>query len=376
MKLSCTQENLNQGLFVVGHVAGKNTNLPILNNILLQAEGGALKLSTTNLEIGISCVVRAKIEEEGEFTVQSKILSDYISLLPKEKVDMGVEDQELKVSCKNYNTKIKGLSASDFPLIPKIDKNNPYICSAGTFRQALSQVIFAVSTNETRPEIGGVLFNFSGNGLTMAATDSYRLAEKKINISGPDEEKKIIVPAKTLQELLRILSGFKKGEVLEDETDDNIEIYLGENQILFVYDNMELISRLIEGQYPDYEQIIPTEQKTKARVGVNVLAKAVKTASLFSRSGIYDVNVEFKPGENKIIISSVNNQLGENTAEVDVEAEGDSNSTVLNFRYLLDGLNAISDGDIALETLSSENPCVIKPTDEDNYLYIVMPIKR
>ncbi|MHA1757638.1 MAG: DNA polymerase III subunit beta [Promethearchaeota archaeon] len=373
MKISCTQENLNQGLFIVSHIAGKNINLPILNNILLKTESGVLKLFATNLEIGISCIIRGKIEEEGEFTVPAKIISDYVNLLPKERVDIQLEDQNLKIECNNFKTKIRGVSATDFPLIPQIEKENPYICDAGALKQALAQVIFAVSSNETRPEISGVLFDFSGGDnatLTVAATDSYRLAERKIDLGSGARNIKIIVPARTVQELLRILGGVKEVE------DSNLKIFIEENQILFVYDNIELVSRLIEGQYPDYQQIIPREFKTQIKVSTAELLKAVKTASLFSRSGIYDITLNFDPHSKEIVVSSVNNQLGENISRVDAEIQGENNSIILNYHYLVDGLNNINSPETTLELIESDNPCILRPFEDKKYLYIIMPIKQ
>lgn len=376
MKLSCTQENLNQGVFIVSHIANKNTNLPILSNILLQAKEGNLKLSATNLEIGVSCNIRGKVERGGDFTVQSKIFADYINLLPKEKVDLELKDQDLDIHCNNYQTKIKGVSAVDFPLIPEIKKDNPIICNIGDLKQALGQVAFAVSNSNTRPEISGVYFKINNEELILAATDSYRLAEKKIKLKqGINTENSIIVPARTIQELLRILGGLKRSEeeINEDET---IEIYLGENQILFIYDNVELISRLIEGQYPDYSQIIPKEFKTNALIGISDLSNAVKSASLFARSGIYDVTFKFQPEVKQVEVSSINNQLGENKTVIISNITGNENNIVLNYRYLLDGLSNLGSEEAKISLIDSESPCLISPTNDDSYLYIIMPIKQ
>ncbi|MBU1164589.1 DNA polymerase III subunit beta [Patescibacteria group bacterium] len=377
MKLSATQENLNQGLLVVSHVAAKSTSLPILNNILIKAEGGSIKLLSTNLEIGVTCVIRGKVEKDGSFTVQSRLLADYVNLLPKKNVNLEVleeEDKEgtLNIKCENYSTKIKGASSNDFPLIPEIDKKNPVTVSASELRQAISQTIFAVAASETRPEISGVLLSVAGDQLTLAATDSYRLAEKTIKIKG-GKETKVIVPARTMQEILRILSSFKDPSAIENI--ENVKLYITENQILFVVDNIELISRLVEGQYPDYRQIIPEQNKTKASLDKQELVKATKTASLFTRSGIYDVNLDFSVAGKKLIVSSTNNQLGENISELDAKLEGEENNIVVNYKYLLDGLAVMESDDVALEMNDSSNPCVLKSQDKD-YIYIVMPIKQ
>ena len=377
MKLTCTQENLNKGLFIVGHLANKNINLPILNNVLLKAENSILKLATTNLEIGISCIVRGKIEKEGDFTIDSKLFSDYVNLLPKGNIDINLDENDyLKVSCENYKTKIKGMPASDFPVLPSLEKKNPFVCNVNDLRKAISQVIFAVSTNESRNELCGVLMDFNtydAGFITMTATDSYRLAEKKIKLeTGSEEKTTVIVPSKTLSEISRILSVYKDSV----ESPQSIEITISDNQIVFSYDNVELISRLIEGQYPDYKQIIPKEGKTKITVNSEQLTKSVKTNSLFSQSGIFDISLEFEPEEKIIKVSSTNISVGENVSSIEVDFDGIKNSIVVNYRYLLDGLQNTHSDDLLIELLDSNTPCVIKPKDDPDFLYIIMPIKQ
>lgn len=375
MKISGLQENLKQGLFVVNHIANKNINLPILNNVLISALDGKIKLTSTNLEVGIVYVVRGKIEKEGSFTVDSKIISDYINLLPNKKVDVVLNEDVLGVDCENYKTKMKGLSAEEFPLIPVVERNDEYVVNADDFKKALSQVVFAASNSETRVELSGALFVFKGGEMIIAATDSYRLAEKKIKLQkGGKEEKKVIVPARTLQELGRILSGLSDGSLGEDA--DKLSFYLSENQILFVYGGMELVSRLIEGQYPDYEQIIPTQSKTKTIVEKGELVKAVKAASLFSKTGINDINLDFPAGKNKVVVSSASGQTGENITEIDSTVEGEDNGVVVNHRYLLDGLNNIDSQNVRVEIVDGNTPCVLRPEKEKDYLYIIMPIKQ
>jgi DNA polymerase III subunit beta len=376
MKISCTQENLNQGLTVVGHIASKNANLPILSNILIRVEDKLLTLSSTNLEIGATIQIRSKVEQEGEFSVDARLLSDYISFLPKERVDIELDEDTLKLICDKQKTKIKGQSSAEFPLIPKIEKNNPYIISSKDLKQAISEVVFAVSNSEARPEISGVYVGFGADGIVLAATDSYRLAEKKIKlIDGKNEqEKQIIVPVKTLQEVSRILGVFKEDVSLDNV--ENIEIYISDNQIMFSYNNVDLISRLIEGQYPDYKQIIPESSKTKLKLNTKELIKAIKSSSLFTKSGINDVKLEFKNETKEVILTSSSSQTGENISKVDVEINGDDVDMILNYRYLLDGLQNISTENVILETNDSSSPCVVKPDGNKNYIYIVMPIKQ
>jgi DNA polymerase III subunit beta len=367
MKFSCTQENLNKGLSIVSHVASKNITLPILNNVLIKAEHGLIKLSATNLEIGVFCSLRGKIEEEGNFTIQARLLSDYINLLPNVKIDFRLEDGSLHIESEAGKTIIKGSPADEFPLIPQVEKKAGITCNVKAFRRAIAQVIFAAAFDESRPEISGVFMNFNKDELVMAATDSYRLAEKKISIEKAGKvEKSVIVPVKTLQELIR---------VLDDEL-ENIEIFISDNQILFTFNEVGIISRLIEGQYPNYQQIIPKERKTEVKLNGQELVKAVKSASLFCKPGINDVGFEINSSDKKIIISAFNTQVGENITTLTGEIDGENNSIVFNYRYLLDGLQNIDNENVILEFTNSGSPGVIKPEGKTDYIYLIMPIKQ
>ncbi len=375
MKISSLQENLKQGLFLVNHVAGKNLNLPILNNILIEARDGNIKLIATNLEIGIVSTIRGKIEEEGSYTVDSKIISDFIFLLPNKKIDLKQKENSLFIEAENNRTKISGQGAEEFPLIPSIEKRDFYSVNIQEFKKALSQVVFAVANSETRVELSGVLFNFSKDKLILVATDSYRLAEKKVLLKkeSSKEEKAAIVPAKTIQEIIRVLSNLKDGD---SESEDEIKFYITENQIMFSIDPTELVSRLIEGQYPDYKQIIPGLGKTNIIANKNELIRAVKIASLFSKTGINDVNLDFPKGKNRIVVSSASGQSGENITEVEAMVDGDDNGVVLNYRYLLEGLNSVEGEGVKIEVIDGNTPCLIKPEKDDGYLYVIMPIKQ
>jgi DNA polymerase III subunit beta len=375
MKVTSLQENLKSGLFITSHIAGKNINLPILNNVLIEAKEGNIKLITTDLEIGITCTIRGKIEKEGVFTVDSKIISDFIALLPNKKIELERKENSLLVKSENYNTVVRGQAADEYPLIPKVEKKEVYKAEINEFKKALSQVIFAVASSETRAELTGVLFHFSDSKLILAATDSYRLAEKEIKInSNAKEEKKVIIPAKTLQELIRIISAIRNENLAEENTE--IEFCLTDNQVLFSLGNTELISRLIEGQYPDYRQIIPNKSETTAAISREELVRAVKAAALFSKSGINDINLDFPLGKNKIIISSASSQAGENITDLDAVVNGKDNGIVVNYRYLLDGINNIDGDNIKINIIDGNTPCVIKGEKDESYVYIIMPIKQ
>lgn len=368
MKFTCTQENLQRGLAVVNHLAGKNTTLPILNNVLLKVEKGTIELSTTNLEVGVKCRVRGKIEKEGSFTVQARLLSDYVNLLPHEPVDLDLKEQELHVCCQNFETKIKGMNAEDFPLISEVKGKAQTEIPIQVFKDALSQVLFAVALDETRPEISGVYFNFASKSLTMAATDSFRLAERIITLKDQNAgEARFIVPYRTLQELSRILGDSPESEKLIISWTDN--------QVSFAFEGIELISRLIEGQYPDYQQIVPTNFKTEVVISAKDCQQLVKSAALFCRAGINDVHFSINPGKNQLEVKAANSQLGENKGAIQAEANGDDNEIVFNYRYVLDGLQNMNSEQIRLKLIDRHNPGLFLPEGEKGYTYIIMPIK-
>jgi DNA polymerase-3 subunit beta len=374
MRFISLQENLKRGLNIVSHVTSKNINLPILNNILIKAEDGNIDFISTNLEIGITHQLRGKIEEDGAFTVDSKLISEYANLLSGgEKVKLNLRDNELSIECGNYKTKIKGESAKEFPLIPTVPRKSFYSCKIGEVRKALNSVVFAVSNSENRVELTGVFFSFCKGKLNLAATDSYRLAERELNIKadGIEEEQKIIVPAKTIQELLRILNNVESGDLAENQ---EIKFYLSENQILFTFNSVELISRLISGHYPDYKQIIPAKSQTDVLIERSELIRAVKAAALFSKTGINDITLLFSKG--KMLVSSFSGMSGESQIELEAEVIGIDNEVTINYRYLLDGLNNIEGEMVRLNILNNITPCVLRPEKDNSYLYIVMPIRQ
>lgn len=381
MKFSCTKENLSRGLSVVSHITTKNINLPILNNVLVKIENKTLKLITTNLEIAISCAVRGKVDEDGEFTVPAKLFADYIALLPNERIDCDGYENFLDIKCKMAETKINGMPAVDFPLIPKIQKDSRYRVYAPDLKKAVESVIFAASLNESRPEISGICVNFNPEGIegrvVFAATDSYRLAESKIQLHSDNqnnEKKSIIVPSRTFAEALRIISVAREG--LEGE--DVVEIIISEGQAQFSYKGIEIGSRLIEGTYPDYKHIIPEKYATSIIVNKEDLGKAAKISSLFTKSGLNDVKLNVLVASKELDVSSVNSQTGENNSKIEIESEGPQNEIVLNYKYLIDGINNIETEKMKMKIIDAASPCLLEPLESKSgmdYLYIVMPIR-
>ncbi|NQV11910.1 DNA polymerase III subunit beta [Candidatus Uhrbacteria bacterium] len=375
MIFSCTKDNLYKGLSVVSHISNKQVNLPVLQNVHLKAEGGSIVLSTTNLEIAIRINLRGKIDRTGEYTVPAKLFSDFVNLLPNERVDIELVDTSLDVSCGDTSTSINGIDAAEFPLIPAVDTSSSYTVPASDFREALSQVLFSVSNNEARPQLSGVLLKLKGETLTLAATDSYRLSERVVKLDGEVVEREVIVPSQTLQEVARMI------QVLKDdpEIEDKLEIKFSDNQVVFEFGPVQLTSRTIDGTYPDYTQIIPDTFATELVVGRDELTKAIKTASLFSRAGIFDVMLKVDPEGKKISVTANEATRGKNTASCDADVKGGVNEVTVNFRYLLDGLNAMSSEGVTIKMIDGMNPCVVMPNgglDKGKYQYIVMPIRQ
>jgi len=373
MKVSCTKSNLQTGLAITSHLSTKNIQLPILNNVLIVAKNGNIRLTSTNLEIAISCLIRGKVDEDGDITVPSKLFHDYISLLKEEKVDLWSEDQTLHVEAGDYKTKMNGLSSSDFPLVPSVTADKTFTVPVNSFREAMSQVVFAVANNEARPELSGTLIRFNNGEITMVATDSYRLAERKIKAASDyQNEVSVIIPARTMVEVNRVLSIFKDSV----DSPSDVQISLSENQVVFNYGSVELISRTIEGSFPDYQQIIPKSFQTESKIDRDDLMNVVKTASLFSRSGLFDVTLSFDPS-GFVKAAAADATRGENTASTKAAVTGIENSVTINFRYLLDGLQSMSTEEVVFKMIDGANPCVVSPVGhEAEHLYIVMPIRQ
>ncbi|MEK7673171.1 MAG: DNA polymerase III subunit beta [Patescibacteria group bacterium] len=367
MKLFCTQKDLDYAINIVSKAISPNNTLPVLNNILLKAEGKKLYFSSTNLEIAISCVIDADVRGEGSITVPAKLLSGYVALLTDEKVELSlVEGLNLAINSSNSSTKIKCISSDEFPLIPKVEKGQEFGIKIDTFYEAINQVVFAASMNTSRPVLSGVLMYSVGDEIKLVATDSYRLAEKGIKL-----EKKItdeiycIIPARTMMELAKVISKAQGKEV---------KVNVSKNQILFTVDGIELISRLIEGKFPDYEKIIPKGTLTKVEVSVEDLSLVLKRVGLFARENNNSIKLSVT-NDGKMLVASEETKVGEEKAEVVIKITGENNKISLNGQYLLDVLTYITDDKVELVMNDKSSPGLIRPIKEDNYVYIIMPLK-
>ena len=367
MNIICLQKNLKQALNITEKIIGRNLTLPILNNLLLSVDKNKLKISSTNLEIGINSSIIGKVKDIGSITIPARLLTDFVNNLPNEKIELRVKDNQLEIKCKNFKSYIKGLSSDDFPIIPKIINKALIKIKGSILKNGFSQVVEVASLSGSRPEISGIYINFNKNLIKIAATDSFRLAEKNIEINNNSKELKnqsIIIPQRTIQEVCRILG--------DEEMD--VEIVLSNNQILFDLGYTQIISRLIEGQYPDYQQIIPDSFQTQLTINRNELISNIKIASLFSGK-INNIKVFVNSKKSILEILSKDTDIGENKSKIDAKIEGKEVEVVFNYKYLLDGLNNIFSDKIIIGFNGSSKPVVLRPIGDISYTYIVMPIK-
>ena len=374
MKLSCLQENLNRGLGIVGRAVATRTTLPITNNVLLATDESRLKLVATNLEMAISCWLGAKVEEEGSITVPARLLTEFVSSLPSDRVDINLppRSKTVELKCARFEARISGIDAKEFPPIPKVEEGINTKVEVEALRQGISHVVFAAATEESRPVLTGVNAKFEGDVLTLAAADGFRLAVYKLPLAVPvTQVTEVIIPARSLSELGRFLA--------DHEEPVEITVNPAKGQALFRMKNIELVSQLVQGTFPKYEQLIPKSYTTKAVVDVAEFLRATKTASIFARNGSGIVRImATPPGKEltagKMTILARSEEIGDDKGEIDAMVEGEETKVAFNGKYLIDVLSNISETQVALETTTPSSPGVIRPVGVDNYVHVVMPM--
>lgn len=373
MRLSCLQENLNRGLSVVGRAVATRTTLPITNNVLLTVDQSRLKLAATNLEMAISCWIGAKVEEEGAITVPARLLAEFIGSLPNDRVDISLSPRTktLGLKCARFEARISGVDAKDFPPIPKIEGGITTRVEVDALRQAISQVVFAAASEDSRPVLTGIDAEFDGDLLTLAAADGFRLAVYKLPLVSPVSQKtEVIIPARTLAELNRLMA----------DQEEAIEITVNPNksQALFRLKNIELVSQLVQGTFPQYGQLIPQSYNTRVVVDVAQFLRAAKTASIFASDGGGIVRLVIAPGgeltPGKITISARSEEIGDDVGEIDAIVEGEEAKIAFNGKYLIDVLSVLRETQVALEITNPSSPGVLRPVGVDNYIHVVMPM--
>jgi len=373
MKLSCLQENLNWGLGVVGRAVAARTTLPITNNVLMATESSRLKLAATNLEMAISCWIGAKVEDEGAITVPARLLSDFVSSLPADKVNINLSPQTktLGMKCARFEARISGVDAKDFPPIPKVEAGITTKVEVEALRQGISQVVFAAATEESRPVLTGVDAKFEGSKVTLAAADGFRLAVYTMPLAeAVSQTTEVIIPARTLAELNRLIA--------EQEEAVEITVNPDKGQAMFKLKNIELVSQLIQGTFPNYAQLIPQSHTTTATIGVADFLRATKTASIFARDGSGIIRLVVTPGAEtapgKVVVSARSEEVGDDVGEIDAVVEGEESKIAFNGKYLTDVLGVLHETQVVLEMASPSSPGVIRPVGSENYLHVVMPM--
>jgi len=373
MKLSCLQENLNQGLGVVGRAVATRTTLPITNNVLLATDQSRLKLVATNLEMAISCWIGAKVEEEGAITVPARLIAEFINSLPSDRVDISLSPRTktLELKCARFEARISGVDAKDFPPIPKVEEGITTKVEVEALRQGIGQVAFAAATEESRPVLTGVDAKFSGDLLTLAAADGFRLAVYKLPLAAAvSQETEVIIPARALAELNRLAA----------DQEEAIEIAVNPNksQALFRLKNIEVVSQLVQGAFPQYEQLIPQSSNSRVVVDVAEFLRATRTASIFARDGSGIVRLVITPGgeltPGKMTVSAHAEEIGDDVGEIDATVEGEEAKIAFNGKYLIDVLGVLHEAQVALETTNPSSPGLIRPVGAENYIHVVMPM--
>jgi len=375
MNIICLKENLKENLDNALRIIKYNSTLPILNNFLLTTDKGRLKISSTDLEIGFTSWVSSKILKDGSITVPAQLLSQFVNNLPNKNINLEVKNQKLYLSCDNIKASVNSLNPDDFPIIPKIKNIFTLTINSKILKESLNSVINSAALSSARPEISSVYLRIEPDQIKFISTDSFRLTHKTLFLSSEDLKNKIkldyqksqnvIIPLRTAGEILRILG----------DKNIDVKISIDQNQILFDLGDTHLISRLIEGNYPDYEAIIPKSFETRCYLSKNSLEEAVKLSSCFS-SRLNEVALKTNSSHSYLEVFSNNNEVGDHRAKIDSEIKGEDINIIFNWRYLLDGLKNINNDEVILEFNGDQKPAAIKPAQNNDFFYILMPIRN
>ncbi|MEO8354926.1 MAG: DNA polymerase III subunit beta [Chloroflexota bacterium] len=374
MKVTVLQENLARGLGIVAKAVSPRSTLPVLANVLIASDEGRLRLSATNLEMGITCWIPARIDEEGSTTVPARTFSDLVATLPGDQVLLKLDTatQTLNVRGGTSTNDIKCIDAQEFPPLPVPDFDGAVQINVGDFREMIHQVAFAASSDEARPVLMGVLVQVDGDKLTMAAADGFRLSVRKAVLSTPSPAPvSAIVPSQALKELARVA------------TDGDEPIYMvmpkGRGQVVFRVKDVEVVSQLIDGTFPDYQQIIPRSYKSRTLVSTASLLKACKQAEIFAREGsnVARFNIKSAQGDmqpSEVEISATSEETGKNETIVEATVDGGGLLIAFNVKFLREALEVIRTPNVALETSAANAPGVVKPVGDDQFLHVIMPM--
>ncbi|MDO8616816.1 MAG: DNA polymerase III subunit beta [Dehalococcoidia bacterium] len=373
MKVSALQENLAKGLGVVGRAVPVRSTLPQASHVLIATDEGRLKLVATDLMIAITCWIGAQVEEEGEITVPARLVGDFVTSLPNERIDLSVaaRGHQLHISCARNEATMAGMDAADFPPVPSVGDGLTLKLEPKTLRRAIGQVQFAAASDDTRPVLTGIHTLAEGRELTLAAADGFRLAVYKLALTQDVPERvEVIIPARALRELERLIA--------DEEDPVEMAFNAARSQVLFRLKTAELVATLIQGTFPNYSQLIPQSYTTKATIDMRQFLQETRIAGIFARDGAGIVRVQMEPGEDsqpgKMTVSARAEEIGEHRGEMDVKMEGEPSKIAFNSRYLQDVLQVLDAEKVALETTTPSSPGVLRPVDGDDYVHVVMPM--
>jgi DNA polymerase-3 subunit beta len=374
MKVTVLQENIARGLGIVSRAVSPRSTLPVLANVMIATDEGRLRLSATNLEMGITCWIAARIEDEGSTTIPARTFVDLVNTLPGDQVALTLDasTQTLNLRSGTSTNDIKGIDAQEFPPMPVPDMDGAVQLNVVDFKEMIHQVAFAASTDEARPVLMGVLVTVDGDQITMAAADGFRLSVRSASLSAPAPQPvNIIVPARALSELARIAS--------DGEESISMVVPKGRGQVVFRVKDAELVSQLIDGTFPDYQQIIPRSYKSRTLVSTASLLKACKQAEIFAREGSNVARLDIKAAQgemepSEVEISATSEETGKNETIVEATVDGSGVLIAFNVKYLREALEVINTPNVALETSAANAPGVVKPVGEDDFIHVIMPM--
>ena len=374
MKVTVLQENFARGLSIVSRAVSPRSTLPVLANVLIATDEGRLRLSATNLEMGITCWIPARIEQEGSTTAPARTLGDLINALPGDQVQLmlDTQTQSLHVQSGASNNDIKCIDAQEFPPLPVPDMEGAIQLNVVDFKEMIHQVAFAASTDEARPVLMGVLMQIEKDKVTMAAADGFRLSVRKATLSSPAPNPlNAIIPARALSELARIAS--------DGEEMISMIVPKGRGQVVFRVKDVELVSQLIDGAFPDYQQIIPRSYKSRTLISTASLLKACKQAEIFAREGSNVARLDIKASSSgsasgEVEMSATSEETGKNETIVEATVDGGGVLIAFNVKFLREVLEIIRSPNVALETAASNAPGVIRPVGDDDFLHVIMPM--
>lgn len=371
MKITCLKENLLTVLQTVSRVVSARATLPVLKNVLMQTEGGRLKVSATDLELGVVYWMGAKVEEEGALTVPAKLLMEYVTTLPNKKIHMEHSEGTLSLKCENFSASFSTIVADEFPEIPSFDSDTVFNLDAKMLKKAIHKVLFCTSKDDSRPVLQGIYFETQSedNSIVFVGADGYRLVEKRITVDVEESipSVSLIIPSRTMQEVSRIF-----------HDDDQVMMTVAANQVIFSTDNVLVFSRLIEGKFPDYKKIIPDE--TSETIDVNLdrdtFLKAIKVTHLFAQDGSDAIHLNIDHTQQSLVVSASTNQVGQSATTLECQVKGNSENIAFNGHYLLDVLQVLEAPEVHMLVNGKSLPGVIYDQKDDKFIYVVMPVKQ